>query len=75
MATVKQAIREHDVVELLDPVDAVDRAGVWSAGTLGTVLDSRGDSKLVEIADRRGVTLDYLVIAADRLALVAAPGE
>lgn len=75
MATVKQAIREHDVVELLDAVDAVDRAGVWPAGTLGTVLDQRGSSKLVEIADRRGVTLDYLVIAADRLALVAAPGE
>lgn len=26
--------------------------------------------KQVEIADRRGVTLDYLVVAADRLALI-----
>jgi hypothetical protein len=26
--------------------------------------------ELVEIADERGVTLDYVVVAADRLALV-----
>jgi hypothetical protein len=68
MATVKQAIREHDVVELLDD------AGKWQAGTVGTVLDERGESKLVEIADRRGVTLDYVVVAGDRLALVAEHG-
>ena len=65
MATVKQAIREHDVVELLDA------AGKWPAGTVGTVLDERGESKLVEIADRRGMTLDYVVVPAARLALVA----
>jgi hypothetical protein len=70
MATVKQAIREHDVVELLDAIDKVEAAGSWPAGTVGTVLDERGESKLVEIADERGVTLDYVVVAADRLALV-----
>lgn len=70
MATVKQAIREHDVVELLDAVDKVEADGSWPAGTVGTVLDERGGSKLVEIADARGMTLDYVVVAADRLVLV-----
>ena len=68
MATVKQAIREHDVVELLDDI------GKWPAGTVGTVLDERGESKLVEIADERGVTLDYVVVQVDRLAPAAASG-
>ncbi len=70
MATVKQAIREHDVVELLEAVDKVETDGSWPAGTVGTVLDERGESKLVEIADRHGVTLDYVVVTADRLVLV-----
>jgi hypothetical protein len=70
MATVEQAVREHDVVELLDAIDKVEAAGSWPVGTVGTVLDERGESKLVEIADERGVTLDYVVVAADRLALV-----
>ncbi len=71
MTTVKQAIREHDVVELLDAIDKVEADGSWPAGTIGTVVDERGESKLVEIADQRGVTLDYVVVAADRLAPVA----
>jgi hypothetical protein len=70
MATVKQAIREHDVVELLDAINRAEADGSWPAGTVGTVLDQRGESKLVEIADERGATLDYVVVAADRLALV-----
>jgi hypothetical protein len=65
-----QAIREHDVVELLEAIDKVEADGSWAAGAVGTVLDERGGSKLVEIADERGVTLDYVVVAADRLALV-----
>jgi hypothetical protein len=73
MATVKQAIREHDVVALLDPIDKAEAAGSWSMGTVGTVLDQRGELRLVEIADQGGVTLDYVVVTADRLELVAPP--
>jgi hypothetical protein len=75
MATVKQAIREHDLVELLDPVDKVEADGSWPAGTVGTVLDERGESKLVEIANERGVTPDYVVAGADRLAPVSEHGH
>jgi hypothetical protein len=68
MASVKHAITELDVVELLDDV------GKWPAGTTGTVLDERGESKLVEIADEKGVTLDYVPVAETRLRLVAKHG-
>jgi hypothetical protein len=61
MVTVKQAIKEHGFVELLDSVER------WPAGTMGTVVSERGESKLVEIADERGVTLDYVSVAAARL--------
>lgn len=69
MATVKQMIEENDVVELLD---AVDR---WSAGTDGTVVSERGELKLVEISDDRGVTLDYVSVPEPRLKLVAKRGH
>ena len=61
MATVKHAMREHDFVELLDAV------GKWPAGTTGTVVSERGEERLVEIADERGVALDYVSVAASRL--------
>lgn len=61
------AVHEHDAVELLDPIDKVEAAGSWPAGTVGTVVDERGESKLVEIADERGATLDYVVAPAARL--------
>lgn len=68
--TAKQMVRENDAVELLDAVDKVDLDGTWSAGTIGTVVSERGESKLVEIADERGVTLDYVSVPEARLKLV-----
>ncbi len=70
MATVKQMIRENDAVELLDAVDKVDLDGIWPAGTGGTVVSERGEWRLVEIADERGVTLDYVSVPETRLTLV-----
>jgi hypothetical protein len=54
MATVRQRIRENDVVELRQPVEG------WPTGTDGTVVAEQGDWKLVEIADESGVTLDFI---------------
>lgn len=65
MATVKQAIREHDFVELLDAV------GKWPAGTRGTVVSERDGAKLVEVADEKGVALDYLSATESAIKLVA----
>lgn len=65
MATVKHAIGEIDVVELLDQV------GKWPAGTQGTVVDERGEWKQLEIADERGVMLDLISVAEPRLKLIA----
>ncbi len=64
MASVKYAIGEHDVVELLDGV------GKWPVGTAGTVVSDHGDSKLIEISDDRGVMLDLIEVAEDRLRLI-----
>lgn len=68
MATVKQAIGEHDVIELLDPI------GGWPAGRIGAVVSDHGDSKLIEIADDRGITLDLVEVPEERLRLVAKHG-
>ncbi len=64
MASVKHAIGEHDFIELLDGV------GKWAAGTTGTVVSDHGDSKLIEISDDRGVMLDLIEVAEDRLRLI-----
>jgi hypothetical protein len=64
MASVKHAIGEHDVVELLD------RVGEWTAGTAGAVVSDHGDSKLIEISDDRGAMLDLIEVAEDRLRLI-----
>jgi hypothetical protein len=64
MASVKHAIGEHDVVELLNGV------GKWPADTAGTVVSDHGDSKLIEISDNRGVMLDLIEVAEDRLRLI-----
>lgn len=64
MASVKHAIGEHDVVELLDGV------GKWTSGTAGAVVSDHGDSKLIEISDDRGVMLDLIEVAEDRLRLI-----
>ena len=65
MAIVKHAIGEIDVVELLEAV------GRWPAGTTGTVVSDYGDVKLVEIADDRGVALDYVQVPEPELKLIA----
>ncbi len=65
MATDRHAIGEHDVIELLDPV------GKWPAGRVGAVVSDHGDSKLIEIADDRGVMLDLIEVSEDRLRMVA----
>jgi hypothetical protein len=69
MATVKHAIGEHDFVEILDGVRK------WSSGTTGTVVSDHGDSKLIEISDDRGVMLDLVEVAEDRLRLIIKQGS
>jgi len=64
MTTVKQAIREVDVVEL------IDRVGRWPAGTMGTVVHDLGRWKQIEISDEDGVMLDLVSALEDRLKLV-----
>lgn len=54
MAPVKHQIAEHDVVALREPVDA------WPAGTSGTVVSDYGATKLIEISDDSGATLDLI---------------
>ena len=54
MATVRHQIAEHDVVALREPVDA------WPAGTSGTVVSDYGETKLIEISDDSGATLDLI---------------
>ena len=54
MATVRHHIAEHDVVALREPVDA------WPAGTSGTVVSDYGETKLIEISDDSGATLDLI---------------
>jgi hypothetical protein len=65
MATVKQRIRENDVIELRETV------GAWPAGTIGAVVSERGDAKLIEIADERGQMLDLISVLEPRLKLIA----
>jgi hypothetical protein len=64
MTTVKQAIREVDVVELIDSV------GRWPAGTMGTVVHDLGRWKQIEISDEDGVMLDLVSALEDRLRLI-----
>jgi hypothetical protein len=61
MATVKHAIREHDVVVLRGGV------GAWPAGTTGAVISLYGRTVLVEITDADGRTLDTIQVPSDRL--------
>lgn len=65
MATTQQAIKEIDVVELLDGV------GEWPVGTVGTVVHDLGQWKQIEISDDRGVMLDLVSVAEPQLRLVA----
>jgi hypothetical protein len=69
MATVKQAIRENDVVEFLHS------AGEWPAGTSGTVVDEHGEHKLIEISDDQGQMLDLVSVPEPRLKLISKHSE
>jgi hypothetical protein len=64
MATIKHAIKEVDVVELLDGV------GKWPVGTVGTVVHDLGRWKQIEISDDRGVMLDLVSVLEPQLRLV-----
>ena len=64
MASVKHAIGENDFIELLD------RVGKWAPGTVGTVVIDHGNSKLIEISDDRGVMLELVEVAENRLRLI-----
>jgi len=77
MATVKQAIHELDVVELLDPVDKVELEGQWPAGTRGTVVSERDDLKLVEISDPNAfaAALDFISVPQAGLKLISKHGD
>lgn len=54
MATVPHDITEHDVVALSEPI------GTWPVGTRGTVVSDYGQTKLIEISDDNGATLDLI---------------
>jgi hypothetical protein len=72
MTTVKHAIGELDVVELLEPVDRIELQGKWPAGTVGAVVSDHGDLKLVEIADHEtGEMLDLISVPETRLRLLS----
>jgi hypothetical protein len=81
MATVEQAIHEHDVVALTQPVDKDEGLtrdadepkgiGQWPAGTVGAVVHDYGDAKLVEISDDQGVALDFITVPVEHLKLIA----
>jgi hypothetical protein len=45
MSTIKQAIEEHDVVALREPI------GTWPAGTTGTVVSLYVDAALIEVGE------------------------
>jgi hypothetical protein len=61
MATVKHAIREHDVVVLREPV------GESPAGSTGAVISVYDDTLLVEIIGPGGKTLDTIQVPTARL--------
>jgi hypothetical protein len=71
MTTVKQAIHEHDVVALIDPVKKTQYPGKWPAGTVGAVVSDYGDVKLVEIVNDRGEMLDLIQVREPQLKLIA----
>ena len=71
---VKRTITEVDVVaftEAIDKTDYSDATGAWPAGTVGAVVSDYGTMKEVEIADDRGVPLDFPVVPVKKLKLVS----
>jgi hypothetical protein len=65
MSMVRHQIAEHDVVAFRDAI------GRWPLGTVGAVVSDYGDVKLVEIANPKGVALDFVQVPASQLDLVA----
>jgi hypothetical protein len=65
MASIGQAIAEHDVVELIEPV------GEWPAGRVGAVVSDYGKVKLIEIADEWGQMLDLVQVPDSGLKLLS----
>lgn len=65
MATVKQAISEHDVVALRGDANGL------AAGTVGVVVGDYGDEMLVEVVDGRGRTVTVVRAPVDRLRIHA----
>jgi hypothetical protein len=63
MAAVGHLIAEHDVVSFREAI------GKWPGGTTGAVVSDYGDVKLVEIADDRGVALDFVQAPEPQLKL------
>lgn len=61
MADAANSIGEHDIVVL------THASGKWPSGTIGAVVSDYGKVKLVEIADDRGVALDYVQVPASQL--------
>lgn len=63
MALQKSAVLENDVVVLCEAI------GRWPAGTTGTVVSDYGDTKLLEISDAYGVTLDFIQAGVAQLSV------
>lgn len=53
------SLKPLDVIELRVAVDA------WEAGTIATVLETRPDSVLAEVADEDGRTRDVITVPLD----------
>jgi hypothetical protein len=62
-------ITEPDYIALATPI------GKWPAGTRGAVLIDHGSSKLIEIADHDGQTLDMLEVPEEQLKLIQKYGD
>lgn len=53
---------------VLDVVELTTDSGCWPKGTLGTVVEADDQAALVEIADDRGRTPDFVSLPHDALA-------
>lgn len=65
MAIAPINITENDVVALKRAV------GRWAPGTQGTAVSDHGISKLVEVSDDQGQTLDLFEVAETDLRLIS----
>jgi hypothetical protein len=56
-----------DSFKTLDPVELAVASGRWGPGTLGTIVEMTDKGALVEIADERGHTEDWLTLPYEAL--------